>query len=78
MSLLIRFCKGVASGPLPKSPLMSLLTYQFPNLYRVPFNGFGGNLFSDGTCNCVGQCVYVIVNFVLSNGHFVKCGLCHS
>ena len=40
-------------------------------------DGFVGNLFSDGTSNCVGQCVNVVVNFVLSNGHLVKCGLCH-
>ena len=79
MSLLIRFCKRLASvlrypGPLSKSPLVSLLTYQFPDLYwqtnRVPFDGFGGNLFSNGTSNCVGQCVNVVVNYVLSNGHF--------
>ena len=71
MSLLIRFCKRLSvclvlrySGPLPKSPLVSLLTYQFPDFYwqanRVPFDGFRGNLFSDGTCNCVGQCVNVV------------------
>ena len=71
MSLLIRFCKRLSvflilhySGPLPKSTLLSLLTYQFPDFYwqtnRVPFDGFGGNLLSDGTCNCVGQCVNVV------------------
>ena len=55
--------------------------YQFPNFYWqaniVPFDGFGRNLFSDGSGNCVGQCVNVVVNFVLINGHFVKCCLCH-
>ena len=71
MSLLIRFRKRLRAflvlryyGPLPKSPLVSLLTYQFPDFYwqtnRVPFDGFRGNLFSDGTCNCVGQCVNVV------------------
>ena len=71
MSLLIRFCKRLSvclvrhySGPLPNSPLVSLLTYQFPYFYRqsnrVPFDGFRGNLFSNGTCNCVGQCVNVV------------------
>ena len=61
------------------SPQVSLLTYQFPDFYwqtnRVPFGGFRGNLFSVGTCNCVGQSINVVVNFVLSNGHFVKYGL---
>ena len=71
MSLLIRFCKRLSvclvlrySGPLPKSPLVSLLTYQFPDFYwqtnRVPLDGFRGNLSSDGTCNYVGQCVNVV------------------
>ena len=71
MSLLIRFCKRLSVslvlryfGPLPKSPLVSLLTYQFPDFYcqtnRIPFVGFRGNLFSDGTSNCVGQCVNVV------------------
>ena len=71
MSLLIRFCKRLSvclvlrySAPLPESPAVSLLTYQFPDFYwqtnRVPFDGFRGNLFSDGTCNCVGQCVNVV------------------
>ena len=50
------------SGPFSKSPLVSLLTYQFPDFYwqtnRVPFDGFRGNLFSDG--NCVGQCVNLV------------------
>ena len=71
MSLLIRFCKRLSvclvlrySGPFPKSPLVSLLTYQFPDFYwqinRVLFDGFRGNLFSDGTCNCDGHCVNVV------------------
>ena len=70
MSLLIRFCKRLSVSlvlrcvPLPKSPLVSLLTYQFPDFYwqtnRVLFDGFRGNIFSDGTCNCVGQCANVV------------------
>ena len=49
---------------MAKSPLVSLLTYQFPDFFWqtniVPFDGFRGNLFIDGTSNCVGQCVNVI------------------
>ena len=60
---------------------MSPLTYHFPDFYwqtnRVPFDGFGGKLFSNDTSNCVGQSANEVVNFVLSNGHFVKSGLCH-
>ena len=56
VSLVLRY-----SCPLPKYSLVCLLTYPFRNFYwltnRVPFDGVGGNLFSDGTCNRVGQCV---------------------
>ena len=38
--------------------------YRVPDFYwktnRVPFDGLFGNLFSDGTCNCVGQCGNVV------------------
>ena len=74
MSLLILFCKRVASVlycsilVLGQSLILVSQMYQFPNFYwqtnRVPFDEFAGNIFSDGTCNCVGQCVNVIVNFV--------------